>query len=211
MILIRCFYNHFKFNKNIFFVSYEGLEYNKNHISVPYCTHIKCKPSEYKIPQKSNKKFTISYAGRERNEVNFFNNINVLNTNKTKSNFWISSNDKTLFNKIDELYLNSYFSLQPHGDRKTRKGFYHSLLLGCIPVVFENNYKTYEDIFGDIVKIEDVCVVLGGSNRTDYDSILEFEKNKIESKIENINKIKHLMLYHESDFSIIDFIINRVK
>lgn len=208
----RCFINHFDFGDDVYFVCYESVLSTNKQIPVPYCTHIKCESSEYGIPRISNKKHLISYAGRERKELKYFNNIEILDTsNRDINNHWISLNKKEFYNKIDNLYLNSYFSLQPHGDKQSRRGFYHSLLLGCIPIIFEDNYMVYDDIFRDIVDVSDISIILNHSENGGYEKILERELINIESKISNIEKIKHLLLYDESDLSIVDYILNKVN
>jgi hypothetical protein len=204
----RCFINYFKFHKNIYIVCYEDCISENNQIPIPYCTHIKSNPDEYIIPNITNKKYLIGYAGRERPEVIRYNEIQFLNTNKLTSDKWISINTKETYIEIDDLYLNCYFSLQPHGDRKSRRGFYHSLLLGCIPVIFENNYKIYEKIFKDFVNIQDISIIL--NKEDDLNIVLNSEIKNIPFKIKNINKIKNLLLYDEKNLTIIDHIIKQV-
>jgi hypothetical protein len=206
----RCFLNYFNFHENVYFVCYEDILSHNNQIPVPYCTHIKQNPKDYIIPKSINKKYLISYAGRYREEIEYFDNIEVLNTNKIIDDKWISINNETTYNEIDELYLNSHFSLHPHGDKKSRKGFYHSLLLGCIPVVFDDNYEIYEKVFKEIINLEDIAIILN-KNEKNFEDVLQKELLNIDSKIENINKIKNLLLYDESDLSIVDFIINKIK
>ena len=75
----RCFLNHFNFHENVYFVCYEDVLSENNQIPVPYCTHIKQTPEDYIIPKNPNKKHLISYAGRYRKEIDYFNNIEVLN------------------------------------------------------------------------------------------------------------------------------------
>lgn len=205
----RCFLNHFNFHKNIYFVCYEDVMSDNNQIPVPYCTHIKRNPKNYDIPNNLNKKHLIGYAGRYRKEIDLFSEIKVLDTNKVTDDKWISINDADTYNEIDELYLNSYFSLQPHGDKQSRKGFYHSLLLGCIPVIFDDNYDIYKKILEGIVNIEDVSVILS-KNERNFDNVLKTELPNIGLKIKNIDKIKHLLLYDENDLSIVDFILNKI-
>jgi hypothetical protein len=205
----RCFLNHFKFHKNIYFVCYEDVISDGNQIPVPYCTHIKQNPKDYDIPTNLNKKHLIGYAGRYRKEIDLFDDIKVLNTNKVIDDKWISINDVDTYNEIDELYLNSYFSLQPHGDKQSRKGFYHSLLLGCIPVIFDDNYDIYKKILEGIVNIEDISVILTKDGKK-FDDVLKTELSNIDSKIKNIDKIKHLLLYDVNDLSIVDFILNKI-
>lgn len=207
----RCFINHFDFGGSVYFVCYESVPNANKQIPVPYCTHIKCNTSEYQIPFIPNKNHLISYAGRNRKELKYFKNIEILDTSKTiNNNHWISLNNKEFYNKIDNLYLNSYFSLQPHGDKQSRKGFYHSLLLGCVPVIFEDNYMVYDNIFRGIVNINDISIILKHSENGIYEKILESELNGIESKISNIEKIKNLLLYDESNLSIVDYILNKL-
>jgi hypothetical protein len=205
----RCFLNHFNFHENVYFVCYEDVLSENNQIPVPYCTHIKQDPKDYNIPKNPNKKHLISYAGRYRKEIDYFNNIEVLNTNKVINDKWISINSENTYNEIDDLYLDSHFSLQPHGDRQSRKGFYHSLLLGCIPVVFNDNCDVYRKVLNGIVDIEDVAIILD-KNKQDYEDTLRLELSNINVKIDNINKIKHLLLYDENDLSIIDYILNKL-
>jgi hypothetical protein len=135
-----------------------------------------------------------------RIELNYFDNINIMNLDKyqTTPHQWISYNNINMYTEIDNLYNNSYFSLQPHGDKQTRKGFYHSLLMGCIPVVFENNYQVYEDIFKKYVKITDICVVIKNSEIKIINKILENKIKDIPEMIKSINTIKHLLLYPET-------------
>jgi hypothetical protein len=199
----------FNFHENVYFVCYEDVLSENNQIPVPYCTHIKQDPKDYNIPKNPSKKHLISYAGRYRKEIDYFNNIEVLNTNKVINDKWISINSENTYNEIDDLYLDSHFSLQPHGDRQSRKGFYHSLLLGCIPVVFNDNCDVYRKVLNGIVDLEDVAIILD-KNKQDYEDTLRLELSNINVKIDNINKIKHLLLYDENDLSIIDYILNKL-
>lgn len=207
----RCFLNYFEFDPNVFFVCYEDVLSPNKQIPVPFCTHIKSNPSKYHIPNKSNKTHLISYVGRYRPETELFEKLNQINTDIVKDNRWISINDQNLYEEIDRIYLDSYFSLQPHGDKKTRKGFYHSLLMGCIPVVFENNYQIYEKIFNGLVNLQDICIVLSFEDKDRYSEILLNEIENIPNKIMSIEKIKHLLLYDETDTSIVDYILNRMN
>lgn len=51
----------------------------------------------------------------------------------------------------------SRYCLNPPGDSKSRRGFYDSILLGCVPVISD---ETAYDLFGGLVKAKDVSVVL---------------------------------------------------
>ena len=208
-----CFINNIDLPKNVFILCYEKVKdkFSNNQISLPYITHIKCDSNNYKIFHKENKKYLISYAGRKRKEMNYFKNIEIYDTDiyqKIKHQ-WITCNNKSMYHKIDTLYENSYYSLQPHGDKETRKGFYHSLLLGCIPVIFENNYKTYQDVFKKYVKLDDICIIIKQKNN--IENILNFKKKHLGIMIDNINKIKHLLLYNDKNDEFIDYILEQVK
>ena len=113
--------------------------------------------------------------------------------------------------QLDNLYKNSYYSLQPHGDKETRKGFYHSLLLGCIPVIFENNSKTYESIFKNYVSIEDICVVIKNHKLSNIENILQSKITEIPKMIKSIEKIKHLPLYPDTNELFLQFIIEKMS
>jgi hypothetical protein len=43
-----------------------------------------------------------------------------------------------------------------------------------------------------------------------FDDVLKTELSNIDSKIKNIDKIKHLLLYDVNDLSIVDFILNKI-
>jgi hypothetical protein len=64
-------------------------------------------------------------------------------------------------------------------------------------------------VLNGIVNLEDVAVILD-KNNGDYENKLKLELSGIDTKIENINKIKHLLLYDENDLSIIDYIVNKI-
>ena len=64
------------------------------------------------------------------------------------------------------LYASSDFSLQPAGDTPTRRGFYDSWLMGCIPVVSRAASTVYRQIFKGLIyslaglAMDDVVVVV---------------------------------------------------
>ena len=188
----RCFINHINFPENVFIVTYEKVidKYSNNQISIPFITHIRGEPDSYIINNTPIKNNLISYAGRPRKELQYFKNLTILSLTKYNTEGqWISFNNKDMYNDIDNLYANSYFSLQPHGDKETRKGFYHSLLLGCIPVIFENNSKTYESIFKNYVSIEDICVIIKNDELSNIENILQSKITEIPKMIKSIEKI----------------------
>lgn len=210
----RCFINYFSF-KNVYFICYENVKdiYQNNQIPVPFITHIKCNPSNYSINFIKEKKFLISYAGRNRPEIKYFKNIEIIDLSKYQSvkDQWISYNIAEMYQEIDNLYKNSYYSLQPHGDKQTRKGFYNSLLLGCIPVIFENNSSVYTEIFKNYLNITDICIIIKNNQLNDIDNILKNNLINLEIMINNINKIKGLLLYSYDSNDILDYILGKIN
>lgn len=210
----RCFINHINFPENVFILTYEKVidKFWNNQISVPFITHIRDEPNNYIINNNPHKTHLISYAGRPRKELQYFYNLTVLSLNKYNTEGqWISFNNKDMYNEIDNLYQNSYYSLQPHGDKETRKGFYHSLLLGCVPVIFENNCKTYESILKNYVSIEDICMVIKNDELSNIENILQDKISEIPKKIESIEKIKHLLLYPDTNDLLLQFVIEKMR
>jgi len=203
----RCFINYFSFKDNVHIVCYENIKScSTNQIPVPFITHINCVPTEYVIPFHNKKNNLICYCGRYRKEQEYIKNIALINLTKYQEvkNQWITCNNLDMYNEIDNLYFNSTFSLQPHGDKETRRGFYHSILLGCIPVVFENNYDVYQNVFKGYVEIEDICVVIKNNEINNVEEILKnIDENKIHNIIEKYNKIKHILLYHDDNADIL--------
>ncbi len=61
---------------------------------------------------------------------------------------WVGVWDKAFFARAWALYADSVFSWQPAGDTPTRRAFYDSWMLGCIPVISGSAAKhTYGNIF----------------------------------------------------------------
>ena len=210
----RCFINYFSFNKNVFFVCYETTPTNLNRqIPVPYVTHIQCDPNNYSIPPYSQKTNLICYCGRYRKEQEYIKTLIILDLMKYQEvdNQWISYNNSQMYDEIDNLYLNSTFSLQPHGDRETRKGFYHSILLGCIPVIFENNSNMYKNVFSGYINIEDICIIIKPSELYIIDTILKnIDTNRIRTILLQYNKLKTLLLYYEKNIDILNNIFDKI-
>jgi hypothetical protein len=64
------------------------------------------------------------------------------------------------------MYAASVFSWQPEGDTETRRAFYDSWMLGCIPVISRSTACTYSGLFGGRLfrTIEDIVVVLADTD-----------------------------------------------
>jgi len=203
----RCFINHFSFNKNVYFVCYESVTSTLNkQIPIPFVTQINHTPDEYEIPTNTDKTNLISYCGRYRKEQTYIKQLVILDLGKyqTVPNQWISINNTNMYDKINELYLHSTFSLQPHGDKETRKGFYHSILLGCIPVIFENNLITYKKVFSNIIAIEDICIIIKATEMNMiYEILLKIDEDRLNTIRLNFNKIKKILLYHNTNMDIL--------
>jgi len=73
---------------------------------------------------------------------------------------WKSINEETFLQRVGELYGKSTFSLQPPGDRMTRRGFFQSLFCHCVPVVFRDNVEGYQQHTLGEYDIRDLCIVL---------------------------------------------------
>ncbi len=71
---------------------------------------------------------------------------------------WKSINEADFISQCNSLYTNSVFSLQPPGDRETRRGFFQSLVCGCIPVIFKDNVNGYQQHTKRNIK--DLCIII---------------------------------------------------
>jgi hypothetical protein len=109
-------------------------------------------PVPFMIPNPRN--ILLTYIGRPSRPI--IENLTKLNLSPTQftykpiqfaEQYWKSSN--TIVNECHALYSRSMFSLHPHGDMKTRAGFYQSLQTGCIPVIFESNQAGYRAVLKD--------------------------------------------------------------
>lgn len=93
-----------------------------------------------------------------------------------------------------ERMLNSIFCLQPPGDSPTRRGFFDSIMLGCIPVVLSKNaYTLVQD------RVEDVAVVVEWKRVENAGGILpilrSLSKQRITELQENVMRAGPRMQY----------------
>jgi hypothetical protein len=108
--------------------------------------------------------FNQSHPGLRRLAVKFFRGVNVEKDGKEVDN-WDMVNGLNML-LVYGVYLSSVFCFQPPGDSVDRMGFYDSLLLGCVPVIYDYSVATYADqMFGGLLartlhNLEDVAVVL---------------------------------------------------
>jgi hypothetical protein len=70
---------------------------------------------------------------------------------------WRSINDEPLTLICKNMFLSSWFSWQPHGDRRTRRSFFQSIFLGCIPVVTSTCLVAYRQC---LEQLNDCVVVV---------------------------------------------------
>eukprot|EP00929_Paragymnodinium_shiwhaense_P115887 TRINITY_DN8504_c0_g1_i11.p1 TRINITY_DN8504_c0_g1~~TRINITY_DN8504_c0_g1_i11.p1 ORF type:complete len:330 (+),score=12.00 TRINITY_DN8504_c0_g1_i11:443-1432(+) len=92
------------------------------------------------------------------------------------------------FVQVWRLYAKGHFSWQPVGDTPTRRGFYDSWLLGCIPVIGQGQAHHYASLFnGQLFKdvpLEKVVVVLPESTMEDGKKILRYLQRISTAEIE---------------------------
>jgi hypothetical protein len=92
-----------------------------------------------------------------------FTSFDVKQTDNTEDEEWATPH---FYVKIWELYASSDFSWQPEGDSSTRRGFYDSWMLGCIPVISRSAYCVYNGLFGGFMfstprpTLESIVIVL---------------------------------------------------
>ena len=72
--------------------------------------------------------------------------------------FFTPSSPRSQLAEVHQAMARSTFCLQPPGDSPTRKGFFDSILLGCIPVIFRRG--TYKRIWKGQVELEELAVIV---------------------------------------------------
>jgi hypothetical protein len=206
--------NHIKLPDNTYTLTLESLPANKHNnklITVPYPTEFHFSTSQLLTYfENTNRNTLLTYVGRLRSPVDLLQKI-VCKENELKikildnaKNFWISTNNWDNTKLIFDLYTNSVFSLQPYGDMGTRRGFYHSLLLGSIPVIFSKNLPSYQSLFNGIIDIRNIAVILEDINTKDIINILnkisneEREKYKKNIK-DNLAKLQYSLNNDDDD------------
>lgn len=100
--------------------------------------------------------------------------------------------------------LRSKYCLQPPGDSPTRKSIYDSILSGCIPVLFTNQYKV-EYPFQNFLNYSDFTVTIDENQlqvKGVFDLISEIHETKTEYLHRNIRKIAKWFQYSVSNAEI---------
>jgi hypothetical protein len=112
----------------------------------------------------------------------------VFHSKSDEADVWAT---ESFFLKVWELYATSVFSWQPAGDSESRRGFYDSWILGCIPVVSRSSACVYKQLFGGRLFIppapvfEDIVVVLDDEIMLDGAKILHELGNINDDEIRN--------------------------
>ncbi|GAA95768.1 glycosyltransferase family 47 protein [Mixia osmundae IAM 14324] len=111
-------------------------------------------------------------------------------------------NFKGGFDVIFENMLHSTFCLEPPGDSSTRKGFYDSILLGCIPVIFREH--TYDEVWTPHGRASDAAIYISEekviSGETDIvDTLAAIPASAIEEKRRVMDRLRPHLQYSLSD------------
>ncbi len=128
-------------------------------ITSPYLTGFDNNDKQFQQKFNNTKRnIFLSYIGRMR--IPFMNEYELEGCKFyfIEMEGWKSINEPEFLNLCLQLYSQSYFALQPPGDRETRRGFFQCLLLGCIPVIFKDNQIGYQQ--HTLLNIESICVVI---------------------------------------------------
>ena len=118
---------------------------------------------------------TISVQ-RSNGTLKLFSVPLLFNSHKSEDGQWGTNQ---FFAGVWELYATSIFSWQPSGDSETRRGFYDSWMMGCIPVISRQSACWYKELLGGrlfvppLSALEDVVIVLNDFEMRDGASILE--------------------------------------
>lgn len=191
----RVFLNNIELPTNIKIVAFDTISDNRI-IKAPYPCELHIEEYDWKLEWLDKQRdILLCYYGRERKELlNLYHlgNSNIFKMIKVDMNGWKSANEQFFTVEIEKLYRNSIFSLQPHGDMPTRRGFYHSIIYGCIPVIFTNNKDSYNNV--NYIEIEKIAVILESSDNI-IEKLNSIKLEKIEYYRNNISKIVRQIQY----------------
>lgn len=190
----RVFLNNIVLPNNVKIVAFDTISDNRI-IKAPYPCELHIETYDWKPEWLDNlnlRTTLLCYYGRERKEILGIKNSELFKMIKVSMNGWKSANTKYFTDQIRNLYMESIFSLQPHGDMPTRRGFYHSLIYGCIPVIFTNNKNSYNDVNG--IEIDKIAVILE-DNTNIIDKLKNISLEKIEYYRMNIQHVIRQLQY----------------
>jgi len=213
-----------KNNKKIVFNIENGLGFISADIPIPYFTGLYTKTNidnKLKFTELLNKKkYFLSYIGgvwrgpRDNNNtpkrklaIDIFFSLNKKNTEKYKELFFaplianthkhegeLGWNKGSFGIKAKNIYYDSLFSWQPEGDTPTRRGFYESILCGCIPVINKTSFNIYKKLLIGEENVKKIAIILDDCNFYDgnyvFNYLLSLNSDKITEYRNNINQIK---------------------
>tara|TARA_B100001093_G_C26841339_1_gene1020722 strand:+ start:1698 stop:2717 length:1020 start_codon:yes stop_codon:yes gene_type:complete len=193
-------------------------------IPIPYFTGLYIKKTidkKLKFTELLNKKkYFLSYIGgvwrgpRDNNNtpkrklaIDIFFSLNKKNTEKYKELFFaplianthkqegeLGWNKGSFGIKAKDIYYDSLFSWQPEGDTPTRRGFYESILCGCIPIINITSFNIYKKLLIGEENVKNIAIIIDDANYYNgnyvFNYLLGLNKDKIMEYRNNINKIK---------------------
>ena len=213
-----------KNNKKIVFNIENEKGFVSADIPIPYFTGLYTKPNidnKLKFTELSNKKkYLLSYIGgvwrgpRDNNNIpkrklaiDVFFSLNKKNTEKYKELFIaplianthkqegeLGWNKGSFGIKAKDIYYDSLFSWQPEGDTPTRRGFYESILCGCIPIINITSFNIYKKLLIGEENVKNIAIIIDDANYYNgnyvFNYLLGLNEDKIMEYRNNINKIK---------------------
>lgn len=163
----RVYNHHVNMPDNLTTITLESIptnRFNNKLLTVPYPTEFHCEINGINMSyfHKTDRQVLVSYIGRSRFPVPQLSKYTEFKSHILiePDKFWKSTNNIEFTTRLIYIYGNSVFSLHPHGDRGTRRGFYQSLFFGCIPVVFESNFNEYNSLYNGLIDISRIAVVI---------------------------------------------------
>lgn len=174
-------------------VGIERFTMNGNFQLVPY-------PSVFHAEQKSanvhapNRNITL-YFGSPRKMVGRMVYLRNMASGEEKKTYQLLTGESFTLEK-NYLYMQqSVFCFQPPGDTATRRGFYDSILLGCIPVILD--CSAYQ-VFGHGPSHYALCITLNElnvTNRTLLAVLASISPAKLTRLQKNVQAIGYQMQY----------------
>jgi hypothetical protein len=137
----------------------DGQKLKHSHvITIPFPTSVhfdRKKPKMNVMDFDEKRPYLLCYAGRDRWPVG---NLTIaveakeiqdtdFKVHKFEQKGWKTLNDEASTLLILEFYKKCTFTLHPYADMGTRRGFYDSMTVGSIPVVYTENVDRYSNIY----------------------------------------------------------------
>jgi hypothetical protein len=125
------------------------------------------------------------YIGRNREEVSGYDiDYEIISTPG-----WHSTNTQNT--RIAQAYSQHKFSLQPHGDRVTRRGFYQSVACGCIPVITADCVKAYSD--ATKLDVSEFCVIIEEWHENVVDLLRQADFESMQKKLPKLSLLERIL------------------